>query len=103
MRKMVRDLERARLALGDGVKKLYPSEKIPIMKMGKKLVAARPLAAGHLLTADDIAIKSPGDGLPAYDRDRIVGRIVLQPLDEDEAFSYEVLSEQRLDDVVQAR
>ena len=33
-----------RVALGDGAKKVYPSEASPIMKMGKKIVAARRAA-----------------------------------------------------------
>ena len=72
--KLIRDLRRARVALGDGVKRRYVSEEKPILKMGKKLVAARDLAAGHVLTAGDIAIKSPGDGLAPYHLDAVIGR-----------------------------
>ena len=41
--------------------------------MAKKLVAARDLPAGHTLTEADIAMKSPGDGLPPYELDRVLG------------------------------
>ena len=41
MKKMVRDLRRTRVAMGDGVKKIYETEVNPLIKMGKKLVAAR--------------------------------------------------------------
>ena len=51
LRKMVRDLERTYKAMGDGVKKIYESEKAPIVKMGKSLVVARDLPSGHVLTA----------------------------------------------------
>ena len=61
MRKMVRDLDRLRVALGDGDKKAYASETSAILKMGKKLVAARDLPAGHVLGPDDVTIKSPGE------------------------------------------
>jgi N-acetylneuraminate synthase/sialic acid synthase len=37
LRKLVRDLDRARLALGDGEKRVYPSELGPIAKMRKTL------------------------------------------------------------------
>jgi N-acetylneuraminate synthase/sialic acid synthase len=75
MRKLVRDLERAPGALGDGVKRPLPIEEQAMRKMGKKLVAARELDQGHVLTADDLAIKSPADGgLPPYEVDRLVGR-----------------------------
>ena len=49
MRKLVRDLERVPAAIGDGVKRPLPTEAKPLEKMGKKLVAARGLAAGHVL------------------------------------------------------
>jgi sialic acid synthase len=75
MRRLVRDLGRVEAALGDGVKRPLPVEAKPLAKMGKKLVAARDLDAGHVLTAGDVAIKSPADGgLPPYELDEIVGR-----------------------------
>ena len=74
MRKVVRDLRRARAALGTGVKMPYPTEQGPLTKMRKKLVASRDLPAGHVLTADDLAIKSPGDGLPPYEWENMIGR-----------------------------
>ncbi|TML23037.1 MAG: N-acetylneuraminate synthase [Actinobacteria bacterium] len=85
MRRLVRDLHRIPAALGDGVKRPLPVETKPLEKMGKKLVAARGLEAGHMLAADDLAIKSPADGgLPPYELDRIVGMRLLRPLRPDE-------------------
>jgi sialic acid synthase len=75
LRKLVRDLRRIPVALGDGVKRPLSVEAKPLEKMGKKLVAARDLEQGHVLEAADIAIKSPADGgLPPYELDRLVGR-----------------------------
>jgi sialic acid synthase len=92
MRKMVRDLERASLAMGDGTKKVYPSEVSPITKMGKKLVAARPLPAGTVLKRSDIALKSPGDGLPPYELDTVIGMTLTQALNEDDDIAYQILT-----------
>jgi sialic acid synthase len=92
LRKMVRDLERTHKAMGDGVKKIYESERAPIIKMGKSLVVARNLPSGHVLTAADIVMKSPGGGIPPYELDRVVGRVTLKPLYEDDFLSFEVLS-----------
>ncbi len=92
LRKMVRDLERTAVAMGDGVKKIYDSEKAPIQKMGKSLVVARDLPAGHVLTREDIAMKSPAGGVPPYDLDRIIGMVTVKPLFEDDFFSIDVLS-----------
>jgi sialic acid synthase len=93
LRKLVRDLKRTRVALGDGTKTMYPSETEPIIKMAKKLVAARDLPAGHTLTDADVAMKSPGDGLPPYELDRIVGRTLRHPVQEDSALTFELLEE----------
>jgi len=60
MKKMIRDLQRVRMALGDGRKKVYASEASPVLKMGKKLVAARDLPAGHVLTAGTLRSRAPG-------------------------------------------
>jgi N-acetylneuraminate synthase/sialic acid synthase len=92
LRKMVRDLERTHKALGDGVKKIYESEKAPIVKMGKSLVVTRDLPAGHVLTAADITLKSPGGGIPPYEFDAVIGRVTTKALHEDDFLSYDVLS-----------
>lgn len=91
LRRLVRDLQRARIARGDGVKKTYDTEKAPLLKMAKKLVAARDLPAGHVLTREDIAIKSPSDGLPPYEIENVLGKAVRRPLLEDENISFEDL------------
>jgi len=91
-RKMVRDLERVKVAIGNGVKQTYETEKSPIIKMGKKLVAARDLPAGYTIRREDIALKSPGDGLPPFELDKVIGRVTRQELKEDEDITYEVLN-----------
>ena len=92
LRRMVRDLERTRLALGDGVKRRYDSEVKPLYKMGKKLVAACDLPKGHVLSRDDIAIKSPNDGLPPYELNDVIGKATKKALRQDENLMYEDLS-----------
>ena len=86
MRKLVRDLRRIPAALGDGTKRPLPSEEQPLQKMGKKLVAARPLAAGHVLAPGDLVARSPADeGLPPYALDALLGLPLARALAEDEA------------------
>lgn len=91
MRKLVRDLRRVKVALGDGEKRIYPSEVNPIHKMGKKLVASRDLKAGQKLTREDIAIKSPSDGIPPYELDNVIGKTLTKDLREDDNFAFEIL------------
>lgn len=88
LRKLVCDLDRARLALGDGQKVRYPSEVAPLRKMAKALVAARPLSVGHVLQPGDLARKSPADGLPPYLLDSVLGFPLSAPLAVDEPLTY---------------
>lgn len=93
MKKMVRDLLRARAAMGDGAKIPLETEKKGLYKLAKKLVAARDIQAGQILSIDDIAIKSPNDGLPPYQIDKVVGKVALRDLKEDENILLEDLAE----------
>ena len=55
-------------------------------KMGKKLVAARDLPAGHVLVDGDLVAKSPADGgLPPYALDDLLGKVLVRALVEEEA------------------
>jgi N-acetylneuraminate synthase/sialic acid synthase len=93
LRKLVRDLERVRVALGDGTKRVHASEEAPIRKMSKKLVAARDLPTGHVLSPADVAFKSPGDGLPPHMLDVVVGRTLLRPLKADDPIQLAALGQ----------
>jgi sialic acid synthase len=92
MRKMVRDLDRIFKAMGNGEKKIYESEKAPIIKMGKSLVVARDLPSGHVIAADDIVMKSPGGGIPPYELDNVLGMVTTKALHEDDFLSLDVLA-----------
>lgn len=93
LRKLVRDLRRARIALGDGLKRPLPCESKPLFKMAKKLVAARDLPVGHMLAREDISMKSPNDGLPPYELENVIGRRTRRALKEDENLSFEDLTD----------
>ena len=90
--KMVRDLRRLDLALGDGVKTVYDSETAPVKKMSKSLFAARDLQPGEILTATDICLKSPGGGIPPYELERLIGQKLGTGISKDEPFSWDTLS-----------
>jgi N-acetylneuraminate synthase/sialic acid synthase len=92
LRKMVRDLRRTREALGNGEKKVYLSERPAVVKMGKKLVAARDLPQGHILTNADLTIKCPGDGIPPYELEQVLGKTLTQPVKIDEAIAWTMIT-----------
>ena len=74
MEKMVRDLQLSRLALGDGIKKVYEKEKEPVRKMSKMLVYSQDLTAGSTLKSTDFSLKSPNDGLSPQLIDKFIGK-----------------------------
>jgi sialic acid synthase len=88
LRRLVRDLRRANVALGNGTKRRHKSEEAPLYKMAKKIVAARDLPANHTLTAADMAVKTPNDGIPPYELDNLVGRKLRTPLLADDALAF---------------
>jgi len=97
LRRVVRDLERARGALGDGVKRPYESETGPLNKMVKRIVAARHLRAGTVLAADDLAFRIPAsskiapDALQPCDVDSLIGKVLKQDIAPEELVTYKAV------------
>jgi N-acetylneuraminate synthase/sialic acid synthase len=89
--KMVRDLRRLKLALGDGVKRTYESEKTPLVKMGKSLYCARALRRGHVLRPEDIVMKSPGGGLPPYEIEHVLGKALTADVEAEQPLSLQII------------
>lgn len=81
---LVREIRLVESALGDGVKRLMPSEISNKTRMQKSLMAKRQLDKGERITAQDITLKRPGDGLPATFFTAIVGRKTSRIIAKDE-------------------
>jgi N-acetylneuraminate synthase/sialic acid synthase len=84
-------LERTHAALGSQAKQCSSTEAPAVLKMGKKLVAARDLPAGHVLGERDIACKSPGDGMKPYRLNEVLGRMIAVPLKADADITLDVI------------
>ncbi|MCW5942062.1 MAG: N-acetylneuraminate synthase family protein [Fimbriimonadaceae bacterium] len=89
MGKMVRDLHRTRIALGDGIKRRLPQEERPLTKMAKSIYAARDMTVGTTLAAADLALKSPGGALPPGVLDDLIGRTLARPVQEDQPLTWD--------------
>jgi sialic acid synthase SpsE len=76
-------IRRVESALGHGRKEPAASEAEVAAVARRSLVAARDIPAGTVLTADLIAIKRPGTGLPPSMRSDLVGRQVKQDIPAD--------------------
>ncbi|MGW3735401.1 N-acetylneuraminate synthase family protein [Streptomyces sp. NPDC005148] len=88
-------LRRTRAALGSPRKTLGNREAVAVRKMGKKLVAAHALPAGHVLTEGDFACKSPGDGLKPYRMGELLGCRLAHRVAADQDFALDLLEDAR--------
>ena len=68
-----RELERA---LGNGTKDLEANETATIIVQRRCVRVARDLAAGHVLSREDVEVlrPAPPDGIPAHDIGNVIGR-----------------------------
>jgi N,N'-diacetyllegionaminate synthase len=71
---MVTAIRNIEVALGDGIKRVTPSEakNQPIAR--KSLVARRAIRAGEVFSAENLTAKRPGTGVSPMRWDEIVGR-----------------------------
>jgi sialic acid synthase SpsE len=79
----VRLVHRAWRMLGRREKSVLPIEADVRRLSRQSLTSARPIAAGHVITPADIAIKRPGVGLPPSLFHDIVGRRTVRSIDAD--------------------
>ena len=82
--KNIRDLE---IAMGDGVKKVMPSELKNKPLMQKSLVAKCNISAGEIITSDGLICKRPGFGLNPSWFDRIIGKRSAKNISKDEVLT----------------
>jgi len=89
--KLVRDIRAIERATGVVQTDLVERERVVRTKLGKSLVAARRLEAGHVITAADLVAKSPGSGISPQALPSVVGHVLVRALDADEHLSFEDL------------
>ena len=80
----VREIEEA---LGTGVERLVSQgEMINRENLGKSLVASRGLSKGSVIAAEDILVKSPGQGISPQYYEKLIGRVLQRNLEQEDYF-----------------
>jgi len=74
--------------LGSGLKMPAAAERGTRINNRKSIVVARDLPQGHCLTADDIAVKRPGYGIPPSSFDQVLGRQLNKSMLADEVVTW---------------
>lgn len=84
LKAMVTAIRNIEIALGDGIKRLTPSEarNKPIAR--KSLVASRAIRAGEVFTAENMTAKRPGTGISPMHWDEFLGRMAGRDFAADE-------------------
>jgi N,N'-diacetyllegionaminate synthase len=77
----IRNIEKA---LGDGIKRPFPSELKNKPVMRKSIVASRNIKKGESFTEENLTVKRPGNGLSPMRWDDVIGRTATKDLKADE-------------------
>ncbi len=73
-------------AVGDGKKQVSQGEMINRENLAKSLISSRPLKKGHVLSREDIEIKSPGQGLSPRFLQDLIGTKLQRDIGAEEFF-----------------
>jgi N,N'-diacetyllegionaminate synthase len=84
LKAMVKAIRNIELALGDGIKRLTPSEARNKPVVRKSLVASQTIKAGEAFNVQNITAKRPGTGISPMRWDEVMGRIAPRDFMEDE-------------------
>lgn len=80
LKAMIEGIRKVEAALGDARKQPTALERENMRLMRRSLVAERDIHAGERITAEMVAFKRPGGGLPEDMLDVIVGRVAARPV-----------------------
>lgn len=81
---MVTAIRNIEMALGDGIKRLTPSEAGNKPVARKSLVASQTIKAGEVFSALNITTKRPGTGISPMRWDEVIGQVALRDYQEDD-------------------
>ena len=84
LKAMVTAIRNIEVALGDGIKRLTPSEVRNKPVVRKSLVASQAIKAGEAFSAQNITTKRPGTGISPMRWDEVIGRTASRDFVADE-------------------
>jgi N,N'-diacetyllegionaminate synthase len=74
LRSMIEAIRAVEEALGDGIKRLMPSERTNLAVARKSIVARQQISAGVIFTEHNITAKRPGTGISPMDWNKLIGK-----------------------------
>ena len=97
-KKLVDGIREVELAIGQAtsVRILSQGEMINRENLSKSLVSSRPLKAGIIITPEDVAIKSPGQGISPQCFHDLIGKRLNRDMDEEDFFFSSDISSKKI-------
>jgi N,N'-diacetyllegionaminate synthase len=74
LKAMISSIRNIEIALGDGIKRLTPSEALNKFVARKSLVAIKDIKVGEVFSVENISAKRPGTGLSPMTWESVIGR-----------------------------
>jgi N,N'-diacetyllegionaminate synthase len=84
LKTMVAAIRNIEVALGDGIKRLTPSEARNKSVVRKSLVASQAIKAGEVFSTQNITAKRPGTGITPMRWDEVMGQVAQKNYQEDD-------------------
>lgn len=94
LEKLCEDIRRVPLMVGDGYRRVLEKEVGRgsfIHKMGKAVHPARSLTIGHVIRKGDVVLKSPANGIPAFQLEDVFGKELLADVSTSEELTWDKL------------
>ena len=80
----IREVEQA--LSKDGERSLSQGEMMNRENLGKSLIASKDLFSGHIISREDIDVKSPGQGLPPNKLNKLIGKELSRDVKKEDFF-----------------
>ncbi len=87
--KTILESDKIQVALGDGNKRIMPSEVSTMQMTRKSIVASRNLKAGNMITFDMLSARRPMGALSPMDFDRFISKKLVHNLNKGDEFKIE--------------
>jgi N,N'-diacetyllegionaminate synthase len=91
LRAMVKAIRNIELAMGDGIKRPSLSEQKNIVVVRKSVFASQAIRKGEAFSNDNLAVKRPGDGIPADTVEGLFGKLAGRDINQGEKLDYQAI------------
>jgi N,N'-diacetyllegionaminate synthase len=81
---MIDAIRNIEMAVGDGIKRLMPSETENLNVVRKSIVARNIIRRGQVICSEDLATKRPGNGMSPMRWEEVIGTVAKRDFFPDE-------------------